>query len=199
MGFRHQKWTMNRSATWIQTINLQLSIEAITSNQYSLSLATHLELYTFNPKFEAWRRCSEKVHLTLSPMPDARMHLKPIHIHIAKSLLLQKHCTHTHIEHQQMLDGLFKNANNYDCCVSFLPKKRERKRVKERLLLQMHPPAWNICISDLGIIFFFLSNCIKNFSSKQKGECTTTLHLNWSKHIHAHSHRTQWRKKKRSS
>lgn len=92
---------------------------------------------------------------------------KPIHIHVAKSLLFQIrfwalfNCT-----------DFYENANNYDCCGA---------AVRRCMHIGMHSPAWNACIS--GFFVYARSNCIKNFSWKQKGDFTTTLHLNWSNNI----------------
>lgn len=75
-------------------------------------------------------------------MPDTRMHLKPIHIHIAKSLLLQKQCTHTH-----GISPLFKCSMDFlkmqtimIAVQAFFPKKK-REQTSDRAAVTANSSA----------------------------------------------------------
>lgn len=178
------------------------SIEAI-------QLLAHTHTRICLPKFVAQRR--SEIPPTLSMLSsskwafDTNSHSYRTKFVVTKAMHQRRTST---IATFQMLDGLFENANNYDLrCKLFrvVENHKQQRYVSEWKngcyckCIRLRPLAIYALVTHYLWVehFFFIKLHLKKqtFPSKQKGECTSTLHLNCSKRIHT---RTQWTTKKES-
>lgn len=102
----------------------------------------------------------------ISPMCACIWNQSIFNTRIAQKFAVSNAALQTYIATFQILNGLFGNANDYDCCMlSSVPLKRALKCI----------PPLEIPYALLILLPIF-PNCIKNFPPKQKDACILHTH-----------------------